>query len=497
MQFFSKHFLLFGVMLLLSACSTQKTSFNILQINDVYEIAPLEGGKAGGLARVAQVRQDLLKKNPNTFTVLAGDFVSPSLLGALSDETGTRLKGKQMIETLNVLGLDYVTFGNHEFDIDSVSLQNRLNESTFTWVTSNVRRSGGRFFDKTQQNKSEVFPTHVIREVQYENKIVKIGIFGVTLPFNKQEHVEYLDVFNTTKQMVALLKDKCDVIIAITHLDIKEDLQLAEKFPDIDLIIGGHNHNNMKYKVGKTLITKSDANAKTVYIHKIAFDWENKEVKIRPTLKKIDNRISFEPKTEVVVQKWLNFAYKNLESSGYNPKEVIYTTKEHLDGHESSVRSQETNLTKLIINAVSQAFPQADGVLLNSGSIRVDDVLTGKITQEDILRTMPFGDGIVLVKVKGDMLQKVLEIGRVQNINTGGFLQLGKISKVNEQWNIQGKVIDSQKIYTIATSSFLSQGKEKNLDFFNFSELEKPEKVNGIRNDVRDIVIDYLRKKKD
>jgi 5'-nucleotidase len=492
-----KNGLILVFVIFLNACSTQKTAFNILQINDVYEIAPLEGGKAGGLARVAQVRQDLLKQNPNTFTFLAGDFVSPSLLGTLSDETGTRLKGKQMIETLNALGLDYVTFGNHEFDIDSVSLQHRLNESTFTWISSNVRRSGNRFFDKNQQGKTEIFPTYIIKEVQYNNTTLKMGVFGVTLPFNKQKHVEYLDVMKVTEQMVSFLKDKCDVLIALTHLDITEDVQLAKKFPKIDLIIGGHNHNNMIHKIGKTLITKADANAKTVYIHQIGYDWKNKEAIIRPKLKKINDGIQFEPKTEAVVQKWLNFAHKNLENSGYKPKEVIYNTKEHLDGHESSVRSKETNLTKLIIEAIYQACPQADGVILNGGSIRVDDVLTGQITQEDILRTMPFGDGIVLVKIKGDILLKVVEIGRTQNINTGGFLQLGNISEVNKQWQIQGKPIDNQKIYTIATSSFLSQGKEKNLDFFNFTDAVKPEKVNGIRNDVRDIVIDYLKKKKD
>ncbi|GAB4342836.1 MAG: 5'-nucleotidase C-terminal domain-containing protein [Flammeovirgaceae bacterium] len=480
----------------LNACSLQKTTFNILQINDVYEIAPLEGGKVGGLARVAQIRQSLLQKNPNTITVLAGDFISPSLLGTLSDETGTKIRGKQMIETLNALGLDYATFGNHEFDIDSVSLQKRLNESTFTWLTSNVRRSGGRFFSKIYQGKIETFPTYIIREIKHQNKTLKIGIFAVTIPFNKQEYVEYLDITQTTEQMITFLKDKCDVLIALTHQDIAEDLKLAEKFPDIHFVIGGHDHTNMKYKVGNTFITKADANAKTVYIHKIRYDWKSKKVKISPKLKRINDNIAFEPKTEAVVQKWLNFAYKNLESLGYNPKEVIYDTKERLDGHESSVRNKETNLTRLIVEAVNQAFPMADGVILNSGSIRVDDVLTGKITQEDILRTMPFGDGIVLVKVKGDMLLKTLEIGRELNKGTGGFLQIGKIAKVNSIWQIQGKPIDNQKIYTIATSLFFSQGKEKNLDFFNFPDAEKPEKVNGIKNDVRDIVIDFLRKKK-
>jgi 2',3'-cyclic-nucleotide 2'-phosphodiesterase (5'-nucleotidase family) len=68
---------------LLSSCrvsreaAVQSVDFTILQINDVYEISPLEGGKSGGLARVATVKKELLRENPNTIAVLAGDFLSP------------------------------------------------------------------------------------------------------------------------------------------------------------------------------------------------------------------------------------------------------------------------------------------------------------------------------------------------------------------------------------------------------------------------------------
>jgi len=55
--------------------------WTFLQMNDVYELIPLGGGKKGGLARVATIRQLLLQENPNTITVLCGDVVSPSALG--------------------------------------------------------------------------------------------------------------------------------------------------------------------------------------------------------------------------------------------------------------------------------------------------------------------------------------------------------------------------------------------------------------------------------
>jgi 2',3'-cyclic-nucleotide 2'-phosphodiesterase (5'-nucleotidase family) len=55
--------------------------WTVLQMNDVYELIPLAGGKKGGLARVATIRRLLLEENPNTITILSGDVVSPSALG--------------------------------------------------------------------------------------------------------------------------------------------------------------------------------------------------------------------------------------------------------------------------------------------------------------------------------------------------------------------------------------------------------------------------------
>ena len=106
--------LIAGLFLFSSCSSTQKRaaakddgkiSFTIVQVNDVYEIAPLDGGKSGGMARVATVKKEYLKENPNTFMVMAGDFLSPSVYNSLKYE-GTRIRGKQMVDAMNVAGVD-------------------------------------------------------------------------------------------------------------------------------------------------------------------------------------------------------------------------------------------------------------------------------------------------------------------------------------------------------------------------------------------------------
>ena len=61
----------------------RKIEVNFVQINDVYEIAPLSGGREGGMARVATLKKKYQQKNPNSFLVISGDFISPSVYNSL------------------------------------------------------------------------------------------------------------------------------------------------------------------------------------------------------------------------------------------------------------------------------------------------------------------------------------------------------------------------------------------------------------------------------
>ena len=113
----------------------------ILQINDVYSTVPIDG--AGGLARVATLKQQIAAEGGTPWLVLAGDFLSSSV-------ASTVFKGEQMIAALNAAGLDMATLGNHEFDFGFDILLKRMAEARWQWVVSNVvdaqtgRPIGGR-----------------------------------------------------------------------------------------------------------------------------------------------------------------------------------------------------------------------------------------------------------------------------------------------------------------------------------------------------------------
>lgn len=491
-------------------CTPKKVSdvnFTILQINDVYEIAPLENGKTAGLARVASIKKQLLQENPNTILVIAGDFFSPSLTGTLKDEQGNKIKGKHMIETLNAAGLDYATFGNHEFDIDSASVHLRLNESNFQWTSANTfLNDKGKIqpFATNKNGKIQSIPEYIIREFEQNGQKIKLGMIGVTLPFNKQSFVHYTDVNESARKIYDKIKDSVDLVVAITHLEVEDDKIFAKEIPEIKLLIGGHDHNNMIETVGNTKIAKADANAKTVYIHRFSVNPETKVVKLTSELKKVDESVRIDPKTDEVVQKWAGIATKSMTEMNFNPSEVLTTLETSLDGRESSIRYKQCNLGNLLVESMLSGFPKADFALLNSGSVRVDDELHGQLTQYDILRTLPFGGSIGEAKIKGELLEKILDIGLEKNIGIGGYLQTGDIfKKENGKWMFKGKILDPKKEYSVIISDFLASGHEKNLEFLE-KELKGKFKVlpefkienTTVKNDLRHLIIAHFKNQK-
>lgn len=93
----------------------------ILHVNDVYQFIPVENGTRGGLARLLTLKKQALAENPNTIFTLGGDTLSPSV------ETRT-YKGAQMIDAWNAVGIDYAVFGNHEFDVKTDVLLERIKD---------------------------------------------------------------------------------------------------------------------------------------------------------------------------------------------------------------------------------------------------------------------------------------------------------------------------------------------------------------------------------
>ena len=456
----------------------------ILHFNDVYEISAVEAGHTGGLARLAKFRATLKTQHPNLITTLGGDYLSPSALGTARVD-GERLAGKQMVAVLNVLGLDWATFGNHEFDIGEAGLRARIAESKFRIVSSNVTDKNGKPFDGTV--------THAVVPVKAGRRTVRIGLFGLTIDSNKQSWVRYAPPVESARAAVAeLQKEKVDAIVALTHLALSSDRELTEQVPDIDLILGGHEHENWVIERGPrfTPIVKADSNVRTVAVVTLRIPAPPGRTAVpvptRPDVTtkivKIDDTMQSDPRTVDEVRKWTDAAYAAFRAQGFEPDEVIKTVDRALRGTEAAVRNGPTLLTDLICDAMRHEAGTEIAVL-NAGSIRIDDVLIpGPVTQLDVIRVLPFGGPVLRATVTGALLSKVLAIGE-QNKGSGGYLlYVGLPAK-----------IDPAARYTVAVPDFLLTGGERGLDFLKRDHPDVTD-VKELR-DVRQALIDEIKRR--
>jgi len=487
--------------------SSNKNEFVVafFQLNDIYEIGPLENGKVGGMARAATVLRELKKENPNTYGVVAGDFLSPSVVGTVKHE-GKRIAGAQMVDVLNAMGIDLVTFGNHEFDIKESDLQQRIEESRFAWIGGNVKHAIGEdVVPFVKHEKGNVIPIPKAAVLNCTNSFgneIKIGVISVTLPANKASYVHYDDVIESAKTEFDRLLPSVEFIVALTHLSIEGDRELARRIPGLRLIMGGHEHVNMRIPEGEVMITKADANAKSAYIHVLRYNVSTKSLTMFNQLKVIDSHTDEDPTIKGIVKKWTDIAYDGFRAQGFDPEEVVASIDEPLDGREESIRNTQTNLTDFIAAAILHAAPQADAAIFNSGSIRIDDQIQGNLTQFDIIRILPFGGKILLVTLKGKLLRRVLETG-LRNKGNGGFLQYANIKRRGEgSWEIKGTRIADDNEYQIAITDFLLTGLEMNMEFFTRTNpgivsIAEPSETdsNDVRRDLRLAFIRYMQLK--
>jgi 2',3'-cyclic-nucleotide 2'-phosphodiesterase (5'-nucleotidase family) len=497
----SKSLLFLLSVLLLSACTKKddnKIDFTFLQLNDVYEIAPIQGGEFGGMARVETLHKELLSENPNTMLFLAGDFLNPSLLGTIKVD-GERIRGKQMVEVMNAMNFDLVAFGNHEFDVSEKDLQKRLNESNFPWISANVKlktkEASIPFYKERNGVKHSVKETFVKEFTNKDGSKIKIGFISVCIPSNPKEFVEYGNMFVKARASYAALKDSVDVVFGLTHVTIANDKRIAKLIPDLPLIMGGHEHTNSFDKIGNVIISKADANAKTVYIHRISFDKKTKKTIVKSELKEINSTIKSDEKVAKIVSKWQTILNLKINEIIKKPSEVIFEAKIPLDGRDTPIRSTQTNLGQIITKAMSFAYEdEVDCALVNGGSIRIDDQLSGSITPVDIFRVLPYGGDVLKVELKGRLLKRVLDYGKLA-AGTGAYLQRFNAEKVGDKWMIKGKELHINETYSVAFSDYLLKGfdipflSEKNKEVLSIYQ----PKYTEISHDIRKAVVSYLK----
>jgi 5'-nucleotidase/UDP-sugar diphosphatase len=423
------------------------SGLTVLQINDVYSTVPIDG--LGGLARVATIKQELIAAGRTPLLMLAGDFLSSSV-------ASTVFKGEQMIAALNAVPLDVATLGNHEFDFGMETLLQRMSEARWQWVVSNVT-------DRVSGLPIGGAAPYLVKTIgRLRVGIIGLCITGEGMPRDRLEGVDLIEPLEAAAKYVPLLKaEQVDVIIALTHLSYDQDRALAERFPDIDLIVGGHEHFPVAASVGRTFISKAGSEAR--YVARVDLSRRaGGEIERFYELMPVTRAIKEHTAAAAVINAW----EARLDTA---MRAAIGRSRVSLDGVNTHVRTAETNLGNLVADAMREDV-KADIALMNGGSIRSDKVyVPGTLTRRTLLEIHPFGNIVCKIVVPGRIVLAALNNGVAKlPAAAGQFPQVSGLTfridvsappgdRVRDV-KVQGVSIDNDRMYTLALPDYILQG---------------------------------------
>ena len=375
-----------------------------LLVNDVYVADTMADGN-GGLARVATVRNRLADQGPVLF-VLAGDVLSPSLLSKY-------YSGRQMVEAFNAAKLDYATFGNHEFELPLDTLEARIAESHFKWVSSNCARADGTPFPK-------VLPWDTLRISGQ-----KVGLFGLTLQGAYRKAYRCADPDSAAHLAIdTLVALGAELVVGLTHQTVEADRDLLAREPRLDLLLGGHEHEAHDSVVSGRHVLKADANSRTAQFVTL---WGGKgQWRQAVGLVKIDDRLPDDTAVAAVVERWEDSLRARL-----GPERSVGRTSVPIDARDAIGRQRESLLGDLVTDAMRWGTG-TDAALLNAGTLRLDDVIRpGRLSSYQIESIFLFSDEtrVLTVPLTGVRLREILEHGVADgSLGKGGFLQVSGLA---------------------------------------------------------------------
>lgn len=427
------------------------------------------------------------RKNESYFLVDIGDHVDRV------HPIAEAFMGKANVQLLNKAGYDIVTIGNNEgITLAHHELFHLYDDAHFSVVCSNL------------QSQTESNPNWLKSTVTVQSRGgVRIGVIGLTAPFNPfyhllDWHIEQPD--DVLQPIIDHLQESTDIIILLSHLGFNEDQRIAEHFPQIDVIIGGHTHHLLKTgkQLNQTTITAAGKHCS--HVGEVILTWDHRENKL------VTNEAYVTNITHIKQDKETKRKLNHLEKSALEKLATPITTVEEplrVDWFK------ETPLIKRLTDTLLQ-WTKVDCAMLNAGLL-LGDLPAGEITYKQIHRICPHPINPVVVELTGQELKEVVRVTQTDefmNLKLKGFGFRGKLigkmafsgldvqmdqhpsgKKYVKELYIVGKKVQDNETYTVATA-----------DMFIFGRL-LPEIAKSHRKDlflpefIRDLLVHTLKEK--
>ena len=419
------------ISLLAALGSAFAAQVNILGINDMH-------ADIDNIPQLATFLKAERAADPDVLLFSAGD----NRTGNPYVDNGEQ-PGVPMIKLMNMLDFDLSTLGNHEFDSGLVGLRNTLDAANFNFVCANIQTDGGA--------KLNLKPYHI-----FERDGVKIGVIGLVqigangIPDvhpDNAKGLKFSDPFKTARDYT-YLREKCDILILLTHLGFEDDLKLAKLFPEADAIIGGHSHTRVEKEVRENGVLVTQTENKFKYITRLSFHVEDGKV--------LSKKAELIPLRHLAKDADIQEAVEVTKASPYMQRRL---------GSIKPAITRRESLGCLMADAL-RAYAKSDVAIINYGNVRLEDFPEGDFIVADCYRLDPFCNQTVIFKATGKELIAFLNAVpatdhhgapcvsgvRYKAIKPAAELQPMRITEITLT---DGTPIDPDKYYTVATNSYL------------------------------------------
>ncbi len=298
--------------------------------------------------------------------------------------------GKANTRLFNKLQYDFVTFGNNEgITLDYQGLSELYEEAEFSVLAANLFEQDGYY-------------PHWVKPYEIkEMNGVKVAFLGITVFY---QHFYSLlgwkieDPYTILKKYLPLLKEDADIIVVLSHLGISDDEELARRFPDIDIILGGHTHHVLPdgRLVGDTLICGAGKYGQ--YIGQVDLTYDKEERSLVEATAKLHKLELFEPDKECVE------LIKGMQRSAEQ------TLHKKIGSIEQPLPVQwfSPSVFPDFLAARLREWCQADIGMVNSG-VLLDGLEKGDVTLEMLHRICPHPINPCRVTLTGEELREVAQ----------------------------------------------------------------------------------------
>ena len=273
-------------------------------------------------------------------------------------------------------------------------------ETNFPWLLSNL------YDDTTDGVLADGKVTHIMT---WHGK--KLGFIGLiekewiaTLSTVDEEDLEYIDFVSEGRRLAQELRAQgVDYVIALTHMRWCNDIRLAENVEEIDLILGGHDHDFEYKEINGKMIIKSGTDFQNYALVTLAFKSDG-HVGVDVQKSTVDSSIPEDEEVKAIVQEYEKLVGDKMD-------EVLGHILVDLDGRFRIIRTQESNLGNFIADIMLKSA-EADVAMVNAGSLRSDRIHPrGEFKMRDLMEILPWVDSVVVIVVTGSQLVAAMENG--------------------------------------------------------------------------------------